>query len=197
MNNTRKPLTSVEEIKQHFKNTPDAYYFISASNFNLMAIADWVNHWCNVNFINCYDNSNQSVLLPKTDDTPAFQNIEAINHFLLGNKTILDHISKSSSEGKTNHAIFLFYDDALEKVVSDLGMNLIMPPNTLVKHIDNKIVTTEIGNSVNVPSVPNALVKIANYSQLRAICKEHALSDDVVIQTAFGDSGKTTYSLAH
>jgi len=93
--------------------------------------------------------------------------------------------------------MFLFYDRELEKLVDSLGMDLIMPPNKLVKHIDNKITTTEIGNSVDVPSVPNALVKISSYSKLREVIETHQLSDEVVIQTAYGDSGKTTFFIAN
>jgi len=81
-------------------------------------------------------------------------------------------------------------------MVDSLGMELIMPANKLVKHIDNKITTTEIGNSVNVPSVPNALVSIDSYQQLLSVISENKLSNEVVVQTAYGDSGKTTFFIA-
>jgi len=188
---SNKKLSSIHNIKTYFQNDESHYYFISATNFNLMAISDWVNNWNNVNLIDCYDKQNSHVVFPKYNEIPVLKNIESINKFLLGNKKIVDNIGKN--ESNKNKAIFLFYDKSLEKIVDSLNMHLIMPPNKLVKEIDNKIITTEIGNSVDVPSVPNALVKIKNYSQLQAVISKHKLGREVVIQTAYGDSGKTTF----
>ncbi len=187
------PLHSIEEIKAHFQQHEEVTYFISATNFNLMAIAAWVTHWVNVNFIDCYDGNNASVVVPEYSEVPVFKDIESINAFLLGNKKIVEQIKASQTDGKRVNAMFLFYDEALEAMVESLGMTLIMPPNKLVKHIDNKIVTTELGNSVDVPSVPNALTQVSSYSQLKEIMESAGLGDDVVIQTAYGDSGKTTF----
>lgn len=190
-------LSSVQDIKDYFQQDESAYYFISATNFNLMAIADWVQRWFNVNFIDCYDGRNDSVIVPEYSETPVFKDIESINQFLLGNKQVVEHIKKNRAAGHDCKAMFLFYDKQLEDLVESISMDLIMPPNKLVKHIDNKITTTEIGNSVDVPSVPNALVKISSYSKLREVIEKYRLSDDVVIQTAYGDSGKTTFFIAN
>ena len=193
---TVNTLADIEAIKQHFQQDEDAYYFISASNFNLMPMADWVQRWYNVNFLDCYDGRNSSVLLPAYDEEPIFKDIESINHFLLDNEKIVAHIENTVSSGHKANALFLFYDHQLEEQVDKLGMSLIMPPNKLVRHIDNKITTTEIGNSVDVPSVPNALTKIGSYSELRRVMQENDLGEEVVIQTAYGDSGKTTFFIS-
>ncbi len=194
---SKQKLGTVQDIKNYFQQDETAYYFISATNFNLMAMADWVRNWYNVNLIDCYDGQNNSIVLPEYTETPVFKDIESINQFLLGNKKVVEHIKNNTAGGNEAKALFLFYDRELEKLVASLDMQLIMPPNKLVKHIDNKITTTEIGNSVDVPSVPNALVKIENYSQLKAVIQEHDLGDEVVIQTAYGDSGKTTFFIAN
>ncbi len=192
----KQTLHSIEDIKNHFQHDDTVYYFISATNFNLMAISDWVRNWYNVNFIDCYDGQNTSVVLPEYSETPVFKDIESINQFLLGNKKIVEHIKAHSDPGQKACAMFLFYDRALEELVDSLDMTLIMPPNKLVNHIDNKITTTEIGNSVDVPSVPNALVRIENYAQLQATMERFSLGPDVVVQTAYGDSGKTTFFIS-
>ncbi len=190
-------LHTIEDVKRYFLEDETVYYFISATNFNLMAMADWVKCWGNVNFIDCYDGQNESVILPEYNETPVFKDIESINQFLLGNKDVVAQIRKHQDEGRSTRAMFLFYDRELEELVSSLDMELIMPPNKLVKQIDNKITTTEIGNSVDVPSVPNALVKIENFKQLKDVMTEYDLGDDVVIQTAYGDSGKTTFFVSN
>ena len=189
-------LKTINDIKHYFTNDPQACYFVSASNFNLMMMSHWIKNWFNVNFIDCYDQRNPSVILPEYEEQPVFNDIEGINQFLLGNKKIVEHIRQHNSADSPARVMFLFYDEALEKMVKSLDMTLIMPPNRLVKKIDNKITTTEIGNSVNVPSVPNALVKISGYTELQAVIKQYDLGSDVVIQTAYGDSGKTTYFIS-
>jgi hypothetical protein len=60
--------------------------------------------------------------------------------------------------------------------------------------MDDKIETVRIGNSAGVPSVPNVLAKVESYDQLREISKE--LGQHLVLQSAFGDSGKTTYFIS-
>ncbi len=193
---TETTLHSIEDIQRYFINNRTIYYFISATNFNLMFVSDWVKNWINVNFIDCYNGRNKSVMIAEYNEAPVFNDIESINQFLLGNKTIVEHIKQSQQKGYQTNAMFLFYDKELEKLVDSLKMNLVMPPYTLVKLVDNKITTTEIGNSVDVPSVPNALVKIKSYTQLRQTIENNDLGDEVVIQTAYGDSGKTTFFIS-
>jgi len=211
---SKQTLHTLEDIKAFIKSNSSeqtnlseqtnnsVYYFVSASNFNLMMMSDWVDSWFNVNFIDSYDQNNDSVILPEYDEEPVFSDIEGINHFLLGNKKIVEHIKahtadKDNLDKPKGKVLFLFYDPELEKLVDSLGLELIMPPNKLVKEIDNKITTTEIGNSVDVPSVPNALVRIDSYQMLEKVIKDYSLTADVVIQTAFGDSGKTTYFISN
>ncbi len=191
----KKALNTISDIKQFFKQSESVYYFISATNFNLMAISDWVKNWFNINTVDCYDKNNNYVILPEEEELPVLTTIEEINLFLLSNKKILNLIDSYSVVD--NHVIFLFYDKYLETRISELGMYLIMPPNERVKFIDNKINTTEIGNNVNVPSVPNALVKISSYRHLKSVIEKYNLSNDVVIQTAYGDSGKTTFFISN
>jgi hypothetical protein len=190
-----KSIKTIKQAKEYFKDQDNSFYFVSASNFNLMPIHKWVNNWFNVNIIDSYHGKNKSVLLPKYSTTPIFENIEQINQFLLGNKDIVEHIKEQQKIGAAN-VMFLFYNEELEETASSLDVNKIMPDNILVKSIDNKITTTEIGNSVDVPSVPNALTKISSYENLCEVQEKHNLSTDVVIQTAYGDSGKTTFFIS-
>ena len=57
--------------------------------------------------------------------------------------------------------------------------------------------TVRIGNKAGVPSVPNALSKVESYSHLRQVCERAGIGNDLVIQTAFGDSGHTTFFIAN
>lgn len=55
----------------------------------------------------------------------------------------------------------------------------------------NKIETVRIGDRAGVPSVPNKLAPVKHWRDLEAIMRE--LGGAVVVQTAFGDSGHTTF----
>jgi hypothetical protein len=57
--------------------------------------------------------------------------------------------------------------------------------------------TVRIGNKAGVPSVPNALAKVTSYDELKKVCADADLGNDIVIQTAFGDSGHTTFFIAN
>ena len=186
-------MQTTHDIKKYLQQDSTVYYFISATNFNLMMMGDWLKNWFNINLIDCYNQQNNTLLTPEYQETPLFKDIESINHFLLGNKKMIDHIEQQKKNNVEIKILFLFYDKALEELVKSLDLKLIMPSNQLVKEIDNKITTTEIGNDVKVPSVPNALVPITSYKDLTDIIKKAQLGKKVVIQTAYGDSGKTTF----
>ena len=51
-----------------------------------------------------------------------------------------------------------------------------------------------IGNQAGVPSVPNVLAAVRSYDELRRVAKD--LGPDLVVQTAFGDSGHTTFFIS-
>ena len=70
---------------------------------------------------------------------------------------------------------------------------MILPSASLRDHLDSKLVTTRLGNEVGAPSVPNILVTVDGYDELINATTEAGLGSDLVIQTAYGDSGKTTF----
>jgi biotin carboxylase len=67
-------------------------------------------------------------------------------------------------------------------------------PSAELRHrLDSKIVTTQLGNEAGVPSAPNTLGWARTYAELTALAKTAGLGDDLVVQTPYGDSGKTTF----
>lgn len=44
-----------------------------------------------------------------------------------------------------------------------------------------------------MPSVPNVLGRATSYAELRALADGAGLGDELVVQTPYGDSGRTTY----
>jgi hypothetical protein len=57
--------------------------------------------------------------------------------------------------------------------------------------VDNKVEATRIADRAGVHSVPHVLTEVRDWDHLREVSRD--LGDDLVIQTAFGDSGHTTF----
>jgi biotin carboxylase len=87
----------------------------------------------------------------------------------------------------------VFFDEETEEICQELGYNLILPADELRRRLDSKIVTTQLGNEAGAPSVPNVLGTASTYQELNALATSHGLGTDLVVQTPYGDSGKTTF----
>jgi biotin carboxylase len=83
----------------------------------------------------------------------------------------------------------VFFDAETEQICEELGYDLILPSAELREHLDSKLVTTRLGNDVGAGSVPNVLVTIEEYEELLEVATGAGLGTDLVVQTAYGDSG--------
>ncbi len=192
-----KKLRSLSDIRRYFYRNDVPTYFISATPFNLLGMDEWVRRFTFVNYLDCFDGSHPHVFVPEEIEHETFQSIEEINNYLLSHpqvrKMIRDNAPKSGPKG---HAVFLFFDAETERLCKELGLKVCFPSAKLREKIDNKMMTTRIGNEAGVPSVPNVLSQVKSYEHLRALADENGLGKDLVVQTAFGDSGHTTFFIS-
>jgi hypothetical protein len=186
----RKALKNISEIRRYFHRNEDPIYFVSATNFNLLGIDEWVKNFKYINYIDCYDGRHPNVLIPSEAPHAEFQSIEDINNYLLSHKEVGDYIKERG--GKPNF-VFLMFDGKTEKLAKELGGKVWFPKAKLRTSMDNKIETVRVGNKAGVPSVPNTLAEVKGYEHLRELCEEAGLGHDLVLQSAFGDSGHTTF----
>ncbi len=184
-----KKLKGISDIRRFFYKNDVPTYFVSGTNFNLLGIDEWVRNFYYISYIDCFDGQHPNVISPPEKPDRVFQNIEEINNYLLEHKTVVDFI-KSKGPGR---AVFLFFDEETEKICKELDLELCFPSAKLREEIDNKVLATRIGTEANVHSVPNTLAKIDNYETLTQASNHANLGDDLVVQTAFGDSGHTTF----
>uniref|UniRef100_UPI002FDE95C0 hypothetical protein n=1 Tax=Denitromonas sp. TaxID=2734609 RepID=UPI002FDE95C0 len=117
-----------------------------------------------------------------------------INNYMLQHKEVIDYIK---GRGGDPVAIFLMFDQKTEALCKELGIEVWFPSAELRTRCDNKMETVRIGNKANVPSVPNVLSKVESYEHLLKLTEAHKLGNDLVIQTAFGDSGHTTFFISN
>ena len=186
----KKKLNNISEIRRFFHTNEDPIYFISATNFNLLGIDEWVKNFKYVNYIDCYDGRHPNVFCPPEQPHAEFQSIEDINNYLLQHKDVIDYVGKRGAKPKF---VFLMFDETTEKLAKQLGAEVWFPKAALRTRVDNKIETVRIGDKAGVPSVPNVLAEVQGYDDLMKTAKEGGLGDDLVLQSAFGDSGHTTF----
>ncbi len=188
-----RTLSSFDDIRRHFQLRRRSTYFISACNFNMMGMHSWVRGWKNVNMLDCFDGTHPDVVVVPDDHSRAFTGIEDINHYLFDNPGVAQMLRGGRTRGERDQVLFLFFDEALEARCAEMGLEVALPRNRLVREVDSKVVTTKIGNQANVVSVPNILARVDSYARLRSVARQAGLGESLVVQEAYGDSGKTTY----
>ena len=89
--------------------------------------------------------------------------------------------------------LLVMFDEETEGLAKELKQKIALPPAKLRKHIDSKIVTTQLGNEAGIKSAPNTLGKAKTYDELLKLAAKAKLGKDLVVQTPYGDSGRTTF----
>lgn len=186
----KKKLNNISEIRRHFHTNSDPIYFVSATNFNLLGLDEWVKNFKYICYMDCFDGRHPNVMVPSEMPHDEFQSIEDINNYLLQHKEVIDMVKRRGGKPKF---VFLMFDEKTEQLVKDLGGELWFPKAKLRTHMDNKIETVRVGNKAGVPSVPNVLSEVKSYEDLKKTCEKAGIGNDLVLQSAFGDSGHTTF----
>lgn len=193
---TQKTLKGIKEIKRFFKENETPIYFISATNFNLMGMDEWVPSLKFISYIDSYQGQHPNVFTPK-EEVPheEFTSIEDINNYLLQHPEVIEYIDENKTAGTKGKALFLMFDEKSERLANILGLDVCFPSATLRTSLDNKVNTNRIAEKAGVACVPYVLSKVSNYKHLREISKE--LGKSLVIQSPFGDSGHTTFFISN
>jgi biotin carboxylase len=183
-------LRGISEIRGFFRTNQTPIHFIAPTAFNLLGIDRWVRSFYFVNYFDSFEGSHPRVSVPEERPHAEFKSSEDVCHYLLEHQQVLDLIREHGPGGK---AVFVFFDEETEELASNAGLEVALPSAELRHRLDSKIVTTQLGNDAGVPSVPNALGNAESFEDLLALAKEADLGDDLVVQTPYGDSGKTTF----
>jgi len=187
----RRRLHGVSDIRRWFHRNETPVYFISATNFNLLGMDEWVRNFHFINYIDCFEGQHPHVFVPSEVPHRPFTCLEEINNYLLEHKEVVDYIRSRGPGGK---AVFLFFDERTEELCDELGLQICFPSASLRRLVDNKVQATRIADRAGVASVPHVLTRVNGWEHLRQVSRE--LGDDLVIQTPFGDSGHTTFFIS-
>jgi biotin carboxylase len=183
-------LNGISEIRTFFRTNVQPIYFVGPTAFNLLGIDRWVRNFQYITYYDSWDGAHPRVFAPKNKPYVEFESSEHINNYLLRDPEVRAYLKR---RGGTPMVAMVFFDEETEEICNELGYQLILPPDSLRRRLDSKIVTTQLGNEAGAPSVPNVLGKADNYTQLRRLASKQKLGTDLVVQTPYGDSGKTTF----
>ena len=187
-----RALRGVSDVRRYFYRNTEPVYFISATPFNLLGMDEWVRSFMFISAIDCFDGQHPNVFVPPEIPHEPWTSIEDINNYLLSHPAVAELVKERGPGGK---AVFLMFDETTEKLCQKLGLEVCFPSAALRNQVDDKVETTRIANRAGVHSVPNVLGKVESYKALRKLSKR--LGDDLVIQTAYGDSGHTTFFVSN
>ena len=190
----RRPLRTISEIRSFFRTNVRPIFFVGPTAFNLLGIDRWVRNFGYLVYYDSWDGAHPLVFTPKNKPFVEFESSEQINNYLLRDPEVQTHVaSRVASSGLAPMIAMVFFDEETEQICEELGYNLILPPDSLRRHLDSKIVTTRLGEEAGAPSVPNVIGRADSHTELAKLAAGAGLGSDLVVQTAYGDSGKTTF----
>ena len=193
---SRRRLKNISEVRHFFRTNDVPILFFGATPFNLLGLDRWVRNFTYITYYDAWDGAHPRVFTPSHKPYQEFDSGEEINNWLLTNPEVRAHIDAVTPRGVRPKVAMVFFNSETEDVCKDLGYDLILPAASLRQHLDSKIVTTRLGNEAGAPSVPNVLTRVDDWAGLQAVAEKAGLGDELVVQTPYGDSGKTTFFIS-
>src|SRR6202008_1202375 len=191
-----KTLKGLSDIKQYFKENEVPIYFISATNFNLLGMDEWVNNFKYIAHIDSFEGQHPNSFSPSYEvPHEEFTSIEDINNYLLTHPEVLEYLNARNVNGQVGKSLFLMFDEKTEVLAKAAGLDVCFPSAQLRSFLDNKVNTNRIAEKAGVACVPYVLSPVESYEHLRKISEK--LGESLVVQTPFGDSGHTTFFISN
>ena len=190
---TRRRLRGISEIRSFFRTNTSPVYFFGPTAFNLLGIDRWARNFSYVVYYDSWDGAHPRVFSPKSKPPVEFGSSEDVTKYLLRDPEVQAFIAAKGGRPKV---AMVFLDEETERICAELGYELVLPSDALRRRLDSKIVTTVLGNEAGAPSVPNVLTEVDSWGTLVRVATGAGLGTDLVVQTPYGDSGKTTFFIS-
>lgn len=185
---TRK-LRRLSDIYAFFRQNQTPITFLSPTPYNILGLGRWINKFEYINFFDSFDGTHPKIVVPREHGPHEFRSIEDVNNYLLRHKEVRARLK----ERGPGYLLLVMFDEETEALARELGQKIALPPAKLRKHIDSKITTTKLGNEAGIKSAPNTMGRARSFRQLMALAGKTRIGRDLVVQTPYGDSGRTTF----
>jgi hypothetical protein len=182
-------LRSLSDIYAYFRKNKTPITFLSPTPYNILGLGRWINNFDYINFLDSFDGTHPKIFVPREHGPHEFRSIEDVNNYLLRHKDVRARLKEKGA----GYLLLVMFDEETEQLAKELDQKIALPPAKLRKHIDSKITTTELGNEAGIKSAPNTMGRAKTFEALMAMAKKAKLGTDLVVQTPYGDSGRTTF----
>jgi biotin carboxylase len=185
----RKKLKNLSEIFQFLRKNTTPIYIVTPTPYSLLGLDQWVGGLEFVNYFDIFDGNHRRSFVPTPMAHEDFQSMEDVANYLVSHPEFVEK-ARANPGGK---AIFVMFNEKTERLCKQIGIEVALAPAALREHLDSKIVTTQLGNEAGVASAPNAMGQADTYAELLALADSAGLGRNLVVQTPYGDSGRTTF----
>jgi len=181
----------LSDILTYFRRNEKPIFFVSPTPFNLLGVEKFINRFYHVNYFDSFDSQHPRVFVPTEKSHAEFESMEDVCNYMLQHKEVIDRIRKAG-KGPAK-LLFVMLDEKTEEICKELGVDIALPPVELRNRLDSKIELTKLANKAGIDSAPNVLGKADSYEELMKAASKGGLGNDLVVQTPYGDSGRTTF----
>ena len=192
MATSTKTLKNISEIRRFFHRNEDPIYFVSATNFNLLGMDEWCKNFKFISYIDCYDGQHPNTFCPSEQPHAEFTSIEDINNYLLQHKEVIDFINRRGGKPKL---VFLMFDETDRSAVQGAGLGGLVPEGErCARAWTTRSRPCASATRPACPACPTCWPRSPATSSCTEVARKEAkLGTDLVLQSAFGDSGHTTF----
>ncbi len=192
---TKRTLRGLSDIRLFFHRNETPIYFISATNFNLIGIDEWVRNFKCITYIDCFDGQHPNVFVPSEIPHKPFTSIEDINNYLLQHKEVVDFIRGRAARrrGGQGRVPVLRRGDG-SSCANSSAWKSAFPRPACGRWSTTRSRRRESPTAPGSPACPMCWPRSTATPSLREASA--SLGEHLVIQTAFGDSGHTTFFIS-
>jgi biotin carboxylase len=184
-------LRGLSDILTYFRRNETPIFFVSPTAFNLLGVEKFINRFFHINYFDSFDGMHPRVFVPEEKSHAEFDSMEDVCNYMLMHKEVIDRIKKAG-KGPAK-LLFVMLDEKTEEICDELGVDIALPSVALRNKLDSKIELTKLANEAGIDSAPNMLGKADSFEELMKVATEGKLGKDLVVQTPYGDSGRTTF----
>ena len=190
MPETTGTLRGISEIRAFFRTNQTPIYFISPTAFNLLGIDRWLRNFFYVNYFDSFEGTHPRVFVPQERPYREFESMEDICNYLLAHKEVLDRIAQPRPAARRVRHV-----RRRDRAGCGGGRARGRAP------VARSCATGWTRRSSPRSSATRRACRARRtcsaarraYDELHALADSAGLGDDLVVQTPYGDSGKTTF----
>lgn len=183
-------LNGLTEIFRYLRRNETPIYAVMPTPFSFLGLDQWIGGLEFINYFDVFDGGHPRISVPSRTGPQNFSSMEDVANYLVSHD---DFLKKVKSNGNGGKVICVMFDEETEDLVQEAGLQMALPTAELRSRLDSKIETTRLGNEAGVASAPNTMGKANTFTALGELAMGAGLGSDLVVQTPYGDSGRTTF----